>query len=187
MTYVDQTPPSPAVTESEMNAVQSVFQRMATTIVEASKLSSDVNELRNTVEAMKRDLESQRNNNAWLDSQLAETRRAKDEAVTELLDTKDQLRQTLDNYDRVSRDFQATGEIIRRHEQETQQLRRERDDAQMRNMELEDKLKASEDRWNKLAEAFGSIQLAAQPHPSEPTSEQTKTHNVDEPFQYMRS
>lgn len=177
MTYVDQTnPASPAVTESEMNAVQNIFQRMATTIVEASKLSSDVNELRATVDAMKRDLESQRNNNAWLDSQLAETRKAKEEAVKELLDVKDQLRQTLDNYDRVNRDFQATGETIRQYEQETQQLRRERDDAHYKNLELEDKLKASEDRWAKLRELFGDGQDKTQPTP--PPSEPVKDWSV---------
>lgn len=77
---------APIPTESEMSNIRQLFERAANSIVDASKLAAEVADLRRIVEETKREIETVRNNNKWLDEQLQETRKARDEARSEAHD-----------------------------------------------------------------------------------------------------
>src|SRR5437899_4878199 len=74
---------SPNAEEQEMLSVQRLLQRAADTVVNASKLKTEVEELRATVEALRRDLEDFRQKNAWLDESLVRVRQERDQALGE--------------------------------------------------------------------------------------------------------
>lgn len=88
------SPPETITSEADMGMIKDFFARAANTIVEAAGLRKDIAELRVSVEGMKVEIAHVRDQNRWLDEQLANVRKARDQVMIEL-DAANQDRQSL--------------------------------------------------------------------------------------------
>ena len=152
--------PAPAVTESDMNFVRSIFERMANSVVEASRAAPELANLRSEVEAFRKDVQEMRTKNSYLDEELTKARSERDAAKRDADEIEDRCVQLITEKDQLVRSLDQKTLDIQDLSRQTSDLRRERDDAQMRNMELEDQLKAERDRWSKLQDLFQSLPTA---------------------------
>ena len=75
---------SPGVPEADVSMISAMFTRIADGLVQASALAKEVSELRSVVASLKSDIEYVRDQNKWLDEQLANVRRSRDETQREL-------------------------------------------------------------------------------------------------------
>ncbi len=75
---------SPVIPEADVSMISAMFTRIADGLVQASALAKEVSELRSVVASLKSDIEYVRDQNKWLDEQLANVRRSRDETQREL-------------------------------------------------------------------------------------------------------
>lgn len=88
------TPVAAPITQEEpegMSMVRSVFERASNAIVEASRLSKEIAEIRTQLDAIKREVEEVQRRNRELDEMLTTTRQQRDEARGKLYDTEREL------------------------------------------------------------------------------------------------
>lgn len=155
---------SPIVQEDDMSKVRELFDRAANAIVQASELAKQVNELSASVDALRRDVERMRSQNEWLDSQLADTRRQRDEAIRE----NGTLRDTASADARTIADLRMTVDAnaikVADLSNALAHERSARDDAELHAMDLEDKLTIANATLEKIKASLGLT-------PPEPTPE----------------
>lgn len=138
------------VTESEMEQVRSIFGRMADTILGATQLSADVQNLRDAVRSLQNDLDYLRNRNAELDTQVTEVRRQRDDAVNALSLLQRETSDVASTIASLRRDNDALNDAIERQRTQIESLKRERDDAIYAHMELTEK-------WLKVQPAIEAL------------------------------
>lgn len=159
------------VTEADMSSAQSIFQRMADAVVEASKLKPVVDELRASLETLKHEVEQVRSNNRWLDEQLSNVRSQRDQAKEEAEKAKAELHSVQMEVQSL-RDSNATqAETINTLRASLEQARRERDDYGLKHMQAEEALKEARQKLDDL-KTFAK-QFFDEPAKPEPTPEPT--------------
>ncbi len=131
------------VTESDMNIVRDIFDRMARNIVNAAGVTSDLQQVRDELEALRAECQRRRERERELDEMVASVRNQRDDALmraetAERRVNELQVNRDLDNSDtdRLRRDLEdAQARIV--------VITRERDDAYYANISLDDKLKVA--------------------------------------------
>lgn len=158
----------------EMSKVRDVFERALNAIMEQSKLSGEVAELRKAVQQMQASVEFLQTRNATLDEHIQIARKQRDEAQVKLGVAELELTSTKSSLDMMtgSRDswvHQATSMEVERD-----QAFKERDDALMRSMELEEELRTTRSQLDKVREAIGVVTAEPKSIPATPV-EQPRT------------
>lgn len=146
--------PMAPVQEHEMNQVRNVFERMADAVVQSTLLATEVRDLRQQVESLARDTEALRKRNTELDEILADVRRQRDEARSELDETKSRLFDAEHlNTSLNNQNFIHTNEI-EALKQTISTLRKERDDAEYRSLEAREALDKANAKLAKFKAIF---------------------------------
>ena len=171
-----------APSEEDMSKVAEIFGQMRDAVIGASKLASEVDELRNAVGSLRNELENLRSTNRWMDGQITELRVARDEAlatcnrqavdIVNLRNDRDSLQVHCDNQ----------RETLARLNEQVAELRKERDDAQF----LAEVLKGDkEELQGKLDTIVGLVCPKPEPSPIEveqprdPVTQQFKPYGDD--------
>ena len=149
-----------APSEDEMNKFQhffgEIFGNMRDTVINASRLASEVGELRKAVEDMKHEVSTLRENARWLDQSLVETREARDRAIAEGRE----LRLGLSEAQAVARAAQeqivSLNDSLKRTTDSLEQAKKSWDNAELRVMELEDENKALKAKLAAISAALGN-------------------------------
>jgi chromosome segregation ATPase len=138
--------------EQEVSLIRSYFERAVTTMVEFSKLSKDVAELREVVRVMKVDLETLQRTNHYLTeevNELREKRRALQEDNAALrnnlalvVDEKSVVERQRDNY---SHDIDAMTNTISDLRHSLAEVTKDRNDVNTECLQLQEKLKQMEE------------------------------------------
>lgn len=159
---------SPVQESDEMTHIRSIFDRAANAIVEASELNKQVQELRSTVDALKQDVDRIRAQNSWLDEQLTNVRRARDEANGKLQNAEGEvasLKEQLEASKRANEDLNAQLTAAR---QVLDQTKHERDDYGMKHMAAQEELEKANAALAKFEEVLSGLR-------PKPVQEQTAT------------
>lgn len=167
MTDIEQTT-SP--TEEEMSRAKSMldamWSRVSNTVVEASKLTTEVRELRDelgrlkeeskeALRALQEQVDKQTRQNQWLDEQLTNVRQQRDQAQRERDEERSKHRETERSLHAARHDAEISAGRIVTLEESFARAEKERDDAQLRVMELEESLKVANDQLSKVRAAIG--------------------------------
>lgn len=107
------TPPAPIspptiTSEDDMGMIKDFFTRAANTIVEAAGLRKDIAELRSAVSDLKTEVEHVRSQNKWLDEQLANVRKSRDDYAEQLRTAHAQLDDTRVGFEHTKSKLQST-------------------------------------------------------------------------------
>ena len=119
-----------APSEEEMRGVAETFARMRDAVIDASKLASEVAELRNAVGSLRNELESLRSTNRWMDGQITELRKQRDDAHYQLTIANDELNKTFNDRNSLQVHCDNQRETLARLNEQVAELRKERDEAQ---------------------------------------------------------
>lgn len=120
-----------APSEDEMRGVAETFGRMRDAVIDASKLASEVAELRNSVGALRNELENLRSTNRWMDGQITELRVARDEALATCNRQAAEIVNIRNDRDSLQVHCDNQRETLARLNEQMTRLREERDIAQM--------------------------------------------------------
>ena len=146
---------TPAITEEEMTATANIFAKMRDAVIDASHLATEVAELRKAVGDLRREVEVLRRDNHWLDEQLTNMRKSRDDAQDEAK-SQSAARQIADeSLANEVRSHDFTKATLTQSQQTLAQAQKERDDAQFRVMEVEDELAKVKAQLAKIKEALG--------------------------------
>lgn len=171
----------PVPTESEMAHIRGIFSRAADAIVAASELGQRVAELASQVQALRMEVERVRESNRWLEQQLFDTARARDEARREATEASEALviaRETIHKHETEIEGAKAT---ISAHTDTITRLHRESDEHLERALSAENELAFVK---SKLDEAMGWIEeIHDRFKPKPPVSEVTPEPFHPEPSQ----
>ena len=156
-----------APSEDEMNKITEVFGKMRDTVIAASALAKEVEELRSAVG----DLRKERETNHWLDQQCTELRTQRDQAVRDKGATIDELnRVQVELKDTTHRVDNQRGELVRLNDR-IASIKLERDDANFRVLELEEAKAESDKKLQAIKDAIGLKEVPKEPeqvHTAEP-------------------
>ena len=125
-----------APSEEEMNQSVDIFSRMRDAVIGASKLASEVDELRNAVGSLRNELESLRSTNRWMDGQITELRQQRDEAMAQRSEFSNDCAKARNERDELQRHCDNQRETLARLNEQVTELRKERDDALFKVEEL---------------------------------------------------
>lgn len=169
------------MTEFDMGAVREMFTKVLDTVAEATQLSRDVAELRETVNTFRKEIEDARATNRWLDSQITELRTQRDaraqeaaELATSLASTQHDLRELRDINTTISMTIASMRSTL-------DHTSRERDDALLQNMQLEEENVNLKKKLAHIIETLGGV--AAFSVPSEPLSAPLPSVQATHPVQ----
>ena len=125
-----------APSEEDMTRVTEVFAKMRDTVIDASKLAGEVAELRNSVGALRNELETLRERNRWADEQITTIRMQRDEAMAQRSEFSNDCAKARNERDELQRHCDNQRETLARLNEQVAQLRKERDDALFKVEEL---------------------------------------------------
>ena len=145
--------------EDEMNKITEVFGKMRDTVIAASALAKEVEELRSAVG----DLRKERETNHWLDQQCTELRTQRDQAVRDKAATIDELnRVQVELKDTTHRVDNQREELVRLNDR-IFSVKLERDDANFRVLELEEAKAESDKKLQAIKDAIGLKEIPKEP------------------------
>lgn len=144
-------------TEERMGLVRDVFAQAANAITAASELSKEVANLRNEVEALKRDMEYTRARNKELDEILSDVRRQRDEAQAKLRETEGELANHKSMVSVRDEDIRRLNGSIDHQRETITRLTKERDESIEHGLNLEQKLKEATAKIDQLSSHIGSM------------------------------
>ena len=119
-----------APSEEDMQKVTEVFARMRDAVISASRLAVEVNELRNSVGALRNELETLRRREQWADEQITGLRVARDEALATCNRQAAEIVNIRNDRDSLQVHCDNQRETLARLNEQVAELRKERDDAQ---------------------------------------------------------
>ncbi len=138
----------------DAGAVSTFFQGLANSVVLASTLPAEVEELRGVVEKLKADVESYREHMARADEEISNLRRERQALQDENANLRSELEIVKRDHSTAEQRWNsACSERDRWHNdyialaEANETAKRERDDAQIKVMELQDRLERMEDGW----------------------------------------
>ena len=117
-------------TESEMNMVTEVFSKMRDSVIEASALASEVAKLRVQVDEIAKETDNLRQTNRWMDGQIVELRRARDDAEVRYGNASNERDEVKRERDRLQTHSDNQSAELHRLNEEVTTLRVSRDKAQ---------------------------------------------------------
>ena len=169
-----------APSEEEMRGVAETFARMRDAVIDASKLASEVAELRNAVGSLRNELESLRSTNRWMDGQITELRKQRDEEVELSTNLNRELTSTRNDRDSLQVHCDNQRETLARLNAQVAQLHTE-NDAWLAEVD-----KLSKERDEALAKLDTIVDLVCPPkvvetspvvveHPRDPETQQFKS------------
>ena len=164
------------VTENDMNSATKVISDLWSAAVEGSKLAEEFKSFREhianetkeflrAIDEMKKDMEYVRERNARLDSENADLRRSRDEALSALSATRSDLNATTDALTKAGARIDSQVEILKSMDEKVDRLTKERDESIQEVLELEQKNKELSDRLEAVRTAMGFLSTPeAKPH-----------------------
>lgn len=155
--------------QEEAMRVAETFKRMAgdaaDAIVNASKLSQEMEAFRQDLQEMKRDLEYVRTRNAELDRNLSDVRRQRDEAEQKLSQTATDLETAKRSLEGALNTTMQDGKAINELKAQLDLARKERDDYGLEAMKLRDDLTKANEKLAEIESFASSFLSARQPKP----------------------
>src|SRR5262245_11010469 len=144
-------------TETEMQHIRSIFSRAADAIVSASELAKRVTELEHTMDALKRELDTVKNTNAWLTDQLGNVREHRDRLTRELDEERTKTSRLSGELEDANHTITTQGNRIAELTDKLRDSQKESDDHLLRAMTAEEELQKVR---TKLDEAFAWMEGA---------------------------
>lgn len=177
---------------------KSLAEKAANAIVDASKLSGELVQLRSEFESLKHDMDYVRARNRELDQNLSEVRQARDKAITDLAERDTTVRNQAVELERASSKVNDLSDRNAALWNEIEAVKKERDDHGMKVMELEEALASANAKLAEIEEFAGKFlgdrkpkaemlpvtqETMLEPHP-EPTLR--RIYQGDEGFSYSK-
>lgn len=167
---------SPVPSETEMNSFKQMLDRALNAIVQASELAKVVEGLKADLDGLKHEIQTVRDNNRWLDEQLTRVRTERDEANTQLSQTKNDLAIAVNEHAKVESENTSLKNELTDIRSQLDQAKRERDDYGMKQMQAEEEAKQAKEKLEGIQKLLGMAKpeepKAAEPvgQPAEPYS-----------------
>ena len=168
-----------------MSKVAEIFGQMRDAVIGASKLASEVNELRNAVGMLRNELESLRSTNRWMDGQITELRVARDEALATCNRQATEIVNLRNDGDSLQVHCDNQRETLARLNAQVEGLRKERDDALFKVEELNEAGQTLQDKLDRIVGLVcpPKVVEASPPsveQPRDPETQQFKSWDKDD-------
>jgi chromosome segregation ATPase len=154
----------PVQENEEMSKIRAVFDGALNSIMEATRLNAEVKELAAAVQNLRVEIEDVRRRNMWLDEQLTGLRQSRDQALSDLGKTKDELDIASKALQLANSNNDHATYTINQLRDELTRVRKERDDAVMEGLEANEKLDKANEMLSDIKERtkmlFGLVEQA---------------------------
>jgi len=131
----------------DMFKIRDMFSRAADAILAATQLRRDVTALQDSVNKLSTELEAVRNHNTWLEQQLEDTKRNRDEWRDRCFSAENSLEQSRQEVSRLTsvnedqtRTIHDLNMLVERMRDEQRETEHKRDDLELELMSVNDKL-----------------------------------------------
>lgn len=156
----------------DMGAVRETFTKVMDVLQQGTELeasykalSETVASLRQEIESVRGEMQSLRETNHWLDSQITELRQQRDQVKGEAADLQGRLMQASHDRDSYSAQVNALNEQVSVVCRQRDEARKERDDALMRQLALEEEANALRAKLAQIEAIFAKPQEAQPAQP----------------------
>lgn len=152
----------------DMGAVRETFTKVMDVLQQGTELeasykalSETVSSLRQEIESVRGEMQTLRDTNHWLDSQITELRQQRDQAKGEAADLQGRLVQASHDRDNYSAQANTLNEQVSVVCRQRDEARKERDDALMRQLALEEEANALRAKLAQIEAVFAKPQEPA--------------------------